>query len=48
MIQYIVKVGVGFEPTDHGFAIRSLKPLGYPTKTGREGFEPSEAFTSAV
>lgn len=24
------KAGVGFEPTNHGFAIRSLSPLGHP------------------
>ena len=24
-----LKAEVGFEPTNHGFAIRSLRPLGY-------------------
>ena len=24
------KAGVGFEPTNRGFAIRSLRPLGHP------------------
>src|SRR5438874_11801081 len=26
------EAGVGFEPTNRGFAIRSLSPLGYPAK----------------
>jgi hypothetical protein len=28
------EVAVGFEPTNHGFAIRSLRPLGYATDAG--------------
>ena len=27
-----LKAEVGFEPTNHGFAIRSLRPLGYSAK----------------
>ena len=27
------KAEVGFEPTNHGFAIRSLRPLGYSAET---------------
>ena len=33
------KAEVGFEPTNHGFAIRSLSPLGY-SAVERAGYLP--------
>ncbi len=32
------KAEVGFEPTNHGFAIRSLSPLGYSAKRQVAGY----------
>lgn len=35
---FLSEAGVGFEPTNDGFANRCLRPLGYPAKVGREVF----------
>ena len=32
LVQVTAEAKVGFEPTNNGFAIRSLKPLGYFAK----------------
>ncbi len=32
IVRALAKAEVGFEPTNHGFAIRSLSPLGYSAK----------------
>ena len=34
------KAEVGFEPTNHGFAIRSLSPLGYSAESEEDTRHP--------